>query len=295
MAKSISVVIPCWNSESQLQKNLPSVLVAAQKVNAEVIIVDDYSQKDNSYKYLQSLGSQISLYQNSSNQGFGYTVNRGVDLAQGEVVVLLNTDVRPDPACLVALNKYFQDANVFAVTFNSGEGAMRISWQKGLFQHYKYDIDPHSDKVVYSAWASGGQAAFDRSKWQQLKGMDLLFSPFYWEDTDLGYRAWKKGWQIIWGKDCHCVHDHGASVITGNFGDNIKTDIARRNQFLFVWKNSSDFRLLISHYFWLPYYLWQYPRTLAAALTKLPSALKSRSISRRLWQKNDKEILKIWE
>ncbi|KKU46788.1 MAG: hypothetical protein UX64_C0001G0001 [Microgenomates group bacterium GW2011_GWC2_46_7] len=39
----VSVVIPSWNSESQLKQNLPYVFKAAAAVKAEIVVVDDAS------------------------------------------------------------------------------------------------------------------------------------------------------------------------------------------------------------------------------------------------------------
>lgn len=285
---SISIIIPCWNSEALLKKNLPSVLAAAKKAGARVIVVDDHSQ-DSSVDYLESLKSEITLLKNEKNLGFGETVNRGVSYAKSDLVSLLNTDVRPASNCFVNARKYFVDKTVFAVGFNSNEGSMRVSWDRGLFHHFR------GDNTTISLWASGGQALFDRSKYLELGGMDELYKPFYWEDTDLGYNAWKRGWKVLWGADCHCVHDHRVSVIGNNFEKDQVFKTAQRNQFLFIWKNISDRRLLLSHLFYLPLYLFKYPKTVFSALKLLPNALASRKKLSPYWKLSDQDILKLWQ
>ncbi len=292
---SVSVVIPSWNSESQLKQNLPYVFAAAKAVNAEIVIVDDDSQVDDSSGYLKSLGNKIQFYQNQSNRGFSYTVNRGVRLATGDLIVLLNTDVRPEPDCFVKAIKYFADHDVFSLGFNSGEGSMRITWEKGLFHHFRQEYHGEPDsKAIFSVWSSGGQGAFDRAKWIALGGMDLLYKPFYWEDTDLGYQSWKSGWKNLFAPDCKCIHEHHQSVIVDNFSQSKIYSTAQRNQFLFIWKNISDLKLMGSHFLWLPYYFYHYPRTILAALRLLPAALSSRASARKHWVREDRDILKIW-
>jgi len=49
----ISVVIPSWNSEKQMKQNLPYVYKAAARVDAEIIVVDDNSQYDDSWALMQ--------------------------------------------------------------------------------------------------------------------------------------------------------------------------------------------------------------------------------------------------
>lgn len=293
--KTVSVVIPSWNSESQMKQNLPYVFAAAQRVNAEIVIVDDNSQYDNSAGYLKSLGKKVRFYENKTNGGFSETVNRGVKLASGDLIMLLNTDVRPSPDCFEKALKYFEDDSVYAVGFNSKEAWMGGEWKGGLFHHFKVEpTETNKNMVNPSLWASGGQAAFSRSKWLELGGMDLLFKPFYWEDTDMGYNAWKRGWQVLWGPDCKCVHDHQKSVIASNFTKEFVMATAQRNQFLFIWKNITDQQFLLSHFLKLPYYLVKFPLPVLRAITYLPMVLKKRASAKKTWIRQDRDILKLW-
>ena len=291
----VSIVIPNWNSEKQLKQNLPFVFAAAEKVHAEIVVVDDNSSLDNSTGYLRSLGSKVRFYQNKENRGFSYTVNRGVGLAKGNIAILLNTDVRPSPDCFINCLKQFEDDSVFAVTFNSGEAWAGGKWEGGLLQHSK--VEPSSDnsnQVNPSLWASGGQAAFHKDKWQALGGMDLLYKPFYWEDVDLGYRAWKRGWKVVWDPKSKCVHDHGDSVIANNFSREFVRDTAQRNQFLFVWKNIRDGEMLWSHIMKIPSFIKNYPGPFFQAVRFILVALKGRRAEKHSSVRTDQDVLKIW-
>ncbi len=292
---TVSVVIPSWNSESQMKQNLPYVFAAAKRVYAEVVIVDDNSQFDKSADYLKSLGDKVRFFANKGNGGFSYTVNRGVKEAKGDIIMLLNTDVRPSPDCFEKALKYFEDDSVYALGFNSGEAWMGGEWKGGLFHHFK--VEPTSvnkDHQNPSLWASGGQAAFSRDKWLALGGMDLLYKPFYWEDTDMGFRAWKRGWQVLWAPECKCVHDHQKSVIANNFTKEFVMATAQRNQFLFIWKNISDPGFLFNHLIRLPYYLLKYPGPVSKAILLLPTAMRSRAKEKRYWKRQDQDILLSW-
>ena len=46
------------------------------------------------------------------------------------------------------------------------------------------------------------------SKFIELGGFDETFSPFYFEDVDLSYRAWKKGLQCLYTEHCKIEHFH---------------------------------------------------------------------------------------
>jgi GT2 family glycosyltransferase len=293
----ISVVIPSWNSEKQMKQNLPYVYKAAERVKAEIVIVDDNSRHDDSWGFMreEQEKGRIRAYLNKTNLGFSANVNKGVSLAKGELIMLLNTDVRPSADCFEKAARYFEDQTVFAVTFNSGEAWMGGEWGKGLFHHFK--VEPTSEnknKVNKSLWASGGQAAFDKKKWTELGGMDVLYKPFYWEDTDLGYSAWLRGWQVLWAPDCKVVHDHQKSVIASNFTKKFVMDTAQRNQFLFIWKNISDRQYLLSHFLYLPYYLFKFPLPVLKALVMLPHVLVKRRQQLSRSVRGDREIIARW-
>lgn len=290
---SASIIIPSWNSSQQLLINLPHVFRAATKIDAEVIVVDDASQ-DDSIAIVKDQKYPIRLYTHSVNKGFAATVNEGVSHAKGDVVILLNTDVRPEPDCFVNALRNFDDPKICAVTFNSDSGWARAQWDHGLFHHLRATESTQASHHE-SIFASGGQAAFDKSKWELLGGMDTLYEPFYWEDVDLGYRAWKRGWKIVWDKESKCTHDHKQSVIRSGFTPKYVKQIAQRNQLLFHWKNIHDPSLMLNHLIHLPRYIKNYPEAFFAALKMLPRVLRARAITKKHSTVSDGKILAMWK
>lgn len=291
---SISIIIPAWNSESQLKKNLPHVLAAAAKISARVIVIDDNSTKDMTYEYLLSQGSRITLLHNEITLGFARTVNRGVESSTTDLIILLNTDVRPSLNCFVGIHERFE-RDTFALSLNSDGSFAGGMWSRGLFHHYRITISKDFKPPYASLYASGGQGVFDRQKWLALGGMDPMYAPFYWEDVDLGYRAWKRGWKIYWLPDKKVIHDHDSSTISSSFSRTFINQTALRNQFIFTWKNITDFRLFISHHLYLLFYLLKYPRAVLSATTRLPAIIISKFRESPKSKRTDQEILSIWE
>jgi GT2 family glycosyltransferase len=196
----ISVVIPNYNGEQILSKNLPKVLdsVSSKIFNSELIISDDKSS-DNSIEIINKFIEEnknnkvkIKLLTASKNKGFSSNVNKGVSSADGDILVLLNTDVIPSANFLDNLLPHFEDENVFAVGCldESVEGEKIVKrgrgkgkWDRGFLSHSAYDVDSGSTTL----WVSGGSGAFRKSIWDKLGGLDSLYDPFYWEDIDLSY------------------------------------------------------------------------------------------------------------
>jgi len=285
----VSIIVPNWNGWQLLKKNLPAVIKACQKLaktDWEIIVADDAST-DKSVAFLNKEFPQIRVITHKERQYFAANCNSGVKTAKGEVVVLLNTDVSPDPNFLEPLLDRFKDSQVFSAgckekdtwagkTIFSGRGLGEF--KRGFLVHWRAEDQGQTDTL----WTSGGSMAVDRGKWLELGGMDTLFQPAYWEDIDLCWRARKKGWRIIFEPKSVVNHHHESTNIAA-FGQKEMKKFAYKNQFLFVWKNGS-IKMLWEHLFWLPYHLlktalrgdflfWQ---GFFLALKQLPELLKKK-------------------
>jgi len=287
----VSVVIPCWNGKKLLEKNLPAVLAIGSD---EVIIVDDFSS-DDSVKFLKDNYPQIKLLEHKKNLGFGKTCNDGVSKAKGEIIILLNQDVRPDKELLKYTLSHFSDQKIFAVSFNEKTWSWgKIFWKNGFVEHKPGQI---TKNVHISAWASGASAAFRKSIWLKLEGFDSVFYPFYWEDVDLGYRAWKYGYKIIWEPKAVVEHKHG-ETIGKSFSQDYINFVSTRNQLIFIWKNITQTKFILDHWFNLGKLILRKPgylKVVFAAMSRFP-AIITRWIKIRLNQKvSDNDIFSYFK
>ena len=292
-------MVPNWNGEALLAKNLPAVIAAAK--DAEIIVADDAST-DGSITILKQKFPQVKIVANAAQHGFTRNVNSGVAMATGEIIVLLNTDVQPTVHFLDPLLAHFADSTVFAVgclekshehkgIVERGRGLAR--WERGYFIHSKGVV-----KDGPTAWVSGGSGAFRKSMWDTIGGMDTVYNPFYWEDIDLSYTARKAGFRILFEPKSIVEHFHDEGKIKMNFSPDDVKRIAYRNQYFFIWKNLSDFRILFLHIVWTPVRLLQalfYGDFVMivgfiSAVVCLPRIVLSRRKAKRLWKKKDGEL-----
>jgi glycosyltransferase involved in cell wall biosynthesis len=100
---SVSVIVPIFNSIEHLAAFFES-LAAALPDDAQVIVVDDASTQPvlEAISELPRAGSVVRL-RNESNVGIAASTNRAFDLATGEIVVQLNSDLVLDAACITAM------------------------------------------------------------------------------------------------------------------------------------------------------------------------------------------------
>lgn len=86
----ISVIIPLYNHEKYIKEAVYSVLDQTI-ADFELIIINDGSS-DNSEEVVKSIKDDRIKYIYQENQGAHNTINRGIQLAQGEYVSILNSD-----------------------------------------------------------------------------------------------------------------------------------------------------------------------------------------------------------
>ncbi len=243
--KKISVVVTNWNGLSLLKKYFLSVIESSDQAS-EIILADDASE-DNSVAYvaeLQKKYPQIKIISHPQNLGFGKNSNQAVTTAKGDYVVLLNNDIRPHPGYIKPTLTHFSDPKIFGVGFAElhHENWARLKWSEGYLQH-----EPGTDiaKTHISGWVSGGSSIIDRKKFLKLGGFDEIYAPFYSEDLDLGYRAWKSGWQLLWEPKSVVEHLHEATM--SKFPRSLSNYVKERNRLLTVWRNITDKQMILEN------------------------------------------------
>ena len=96
------------------------------------------------------------------------------------------------------------------------------------------------------AYPGGGSSAFDRDKFLELGGFDELLRPFYYEDTDLGLMAWKRGWKLIYQPASAVFHEH-RGTIGKTFSPHYIEGVLKKNVVLYCWKNVHQWSMLSAH------------------------------------------------
>lgn len=96
----ISIVIPVYNAENTLRKCVESLVLGNHQENIEIILVDDQST-DGSWQLcldLQEAFVPVRAIQNPQDSGPSYTRNRGIEEANGNLLLFVDSDdwVAPD-------------------------------------------------------------------------------------------------------------------------------------------------------------------------------------------------------
>ncbi|PIZ64779.1 hypothetical protein COY14_03930 [Candidatus Roizmanbacteria bacterium CG_4_10_14_0_2_um_filter_36_9] len=242
---NISVVIPTFRNHKQLVLNLIKNLPFLDY--CQVIIVND--DPNQSIQKLINQFTKIILIENHTNLGFPGAVNIGVSNANNEFVMLLNDDViLRDDYFKKTIEEFSRNPSLFAVSFAQVEKDGIIGGKNILYYKNGFIMHNKAPNIIKgrTAWAEGGSMIFNKDKFIKLGGFDKIYSPFYWEDIDLSYRAWKAGYEIVFDPEIVVDHKH-ESTIGSNFSRTKINSIAYRNQLIFFWKNIDDSKMRISH------------------------------------------------
>ncbi len=303
---SISVVVTNYNGRALLERCLPSIEAAAKSYTGrtEIILVDDCST-DASREYVYEFFPKVNVYKPNRNLGFQGASNFGFQRAKHSIVVSLNNDIEVSSECFTQFAAHFSDPENFSVS------AKLLMWdrttylsgrRKGIFEsgHLKLLDEEGDGTVTPTLFSTGGACAFDREKLLALGGFDPVFHPLYWEDIDLCYRAWKRGWKVIYDPRIVLYHKHRATIEALVEPEKLR-EITARNSYLFLWKNLSDPAAIVSHLFYLPVWLvrdvvnrrWRFPIGFLMALMRLPQICKARIQEKGQRRRSDEEILNL--
>ena len=283
------VVLPCVGS-----------LVDAMGPDDELILVDNASV-DGSVDEVAAAYPQVQIVRLTENT-YIFGLNEGLARAKGTYVAFLNNDMVVEPNFVDACLAHFED-DVFAVCpriqQNGQEQGSRTAgfWHRGLIF---YRPLPHSQTATDCFFAVGGQSFFDRERLEEIGSIDPLLWPMYHEDIELSYRAWKRGWRIRYAPDTTVDHV-GGHTSKRVFTPTQLRSFVRQNEYLTVWKDVTDSRLLIGHLAWLPFRVlaaavksdWATLIGLGRALRRLPDVRAARRRAQEHFERRDAEVLAL--
>ena len=296
---AVSAVIPSRDGADMLAVCLAALLDASPRP-AEIVVVDDGSIDDTAQMLRDRFPSVLRLEMRRGS-GFGRLCNAGVAACRNRLVLLMNNDMVPEHGFLSPLVERLSEPDVFAAgpqyRMRRGRAGEYMCSSCGDI-HRESEHVKHEPATRLDAPAGGG--LFDREKFTRLGGFDPLFLPFYWEDMDIGLRAWRAGWRIVHEPRSVMYHEQGATI-RRTHSRTASEVVFARNRFLFIWKNIRDADLLARHLAGLPLRLARdvlsrgglvAGRGLAAALAELPRAMSRRAGSNIGSEMSDKELAK---
>ncbi|HUU53558.1 MAG TPA: glycosyltransferase [Armatimonadota bacterium] len=297
--RRVTLIVPTFNQRHMMDFCLPPLLAEAGAEHS-VMVVDDASADDTA-DYVRRNYPQVSLIRLAHNQGFGGAVRSGIAASNTPLFALINTDVEVRPGYLAAILPHFDHPDTFAVCSRidlpSGSqmetGNVAPAWS-GVLE--PYHLPPtRTGPILY---AGGASSVYDRAKYEALGRFEKIYRPLYFEDIDLGYRAWRHRWRSLFEPQASVFHQRRAWIGT-RFGDAYANETFLRNGLFFVWKNVRDGGFLAQHAAYVCARLFKeilsgegtMARAVLRALPSSPSVLLKRWHEHRRGDLTDREIM----
>jgi GT2 family glycosyltransferase len=191
----------------------------------ETIVVDNAST-DGSVEVMRTQFPQVRLIASPTNRGFGGGANLGWQAGQGDLLAVLNPDVRPRPAWLAALARGLADHAADRAAIAGG----KLLYADGTVQHaggtfgFPFATTDHRgrgtpdsgtvDEAAPVPFVTGGALAITRAAAEALGYFDPGFF-MYFEDVDLCWRARAAGYTVWYIAAAVATHQESASLERG--------------------------------------------------------------------------------
>lgn len=209
----VSVVIPTYNRASSVKRLLTALTAQTFSHGDFEVIVSIDGSKDNTMEVVENFASSYairSIWQ--PNSGRVKACNRGIEIATGEIVILLDDDMEPSPkfieahylshssgaklGVIGAAPILIDDSSTFATKFIASEFNLR---QKKMAKpDYKFRI-----------WDFyGGTFSIRRDILLEVGVFNESFKTYGYEDIELAQRLIKSGVSIIFNPDACCIQHY---------------------------------------------------------------------------------------
>lgn len=203
----VSVIIPAYNAENTLAATLESLENQTYpKENYEIIVVDDGST-DKTAEIAKSYNVRY-IYQ--KNAGPASARNKGVQFANGEIILFTDSDCVPESNWISELVRPFSDPEVAAA-----KGRYLTKQKERIANFAQLEFEERYRKLLnykYIDFVDSYSAAFRKSVFLSVGGFDQQFTVANNEDVELSYKLVSKGYKMLFVPEAIVYHLHPNNI-----------------------------------------------------------------------------------
>ena len=257
MANKISIIIVSFNTKHLIDRCFESVKNSVGNLDYEIIVVDNMS-KDGSYDYIREKYPEVKLIQSGGNIGFAAANNLGYKSAEGEYIILLNSDAfMVEDGLKKAAEKMEKDKTIglagVKLIGEKGEWQPSARSFPGIFTEFvtisglsnKYPKSKLFGKVdmtycdqnrdIFCDWVPGAFSIIRREAIEKAGFFDERFF-LYYEEVDLCKRIKEAGYKIVYWSDIKVIHIGGGS--TSVFSEKL---VSKSGMQMTLWRLQSQY------------------------------------------------------
>jgi len=226
--------------------------------NVEVIVVDNASSKDAGYLAIDF--PEITFIENIVNEGFAGGNNRGISIAKGEVILLLNNDTEVAPGFLEPMVELFDtDERIGIISpkiryyhspeiiqYAGGEPINQLTARGKFIGTHERDNGQY-DTPMQTNLAHGAAMAIKREVLDKIGVLPEMYF-LYYEELDFCEHALRAGYAIWYQPQSLILHKESMSVGKSSI---IKAYYQNRNRLLFIRRNIFGIKKLAAQFFFV--------------------------------------------
>ena len=174
----LSVIIPVYNESKSIREIIKRVMDT--NLVWEIVIVDDYSI-DGTHDLLKELDGKdnVSVVLHEKNQGKGAAVRTGLNIAQGDVLLIQDADLEYDPRDYPTLLKPLEEGIadvVYGSRFLGGPRRVVMFWHMVANQMLTFMTN-----LLYNTILSDMETGYKVFRREVIEGMPLRAKRFDFE------------------------------------------------------------------------------------------------------------------
>ncbi len=206
----VSIIIPTYNGAHKIVRALEAVRQQGRQGFEVIVVIDGSTDDTEAVIRRQGTGLENLRIIVQKNGGRSISRNHGAKIAQGELLIFLDDDMRPTADWLQThLAKQTQHPNTIQV----GGQLEDFAVIQTDFQHYKAQLSrkwsaevPQKEPLQkHNLFLTAANFSISKALFFQLGGFDERLTDA--EDFDLGVRAFQQGIPIYFDKDNIAWHD----------------------------------------------------------------------------------------
>lgn len=212
---TISVIIPSRNRAAKLGTSLAAL--KKQTISSfQVIVIDDGSNDENAAQYQQIIaasGLKIQLI-SQENKGIAGATNAGIEAANGELIVLMDDDILPEPT---HLEKHLQHHTEYPGSIVCGTAETAIHANSGKLDEYKVFMEESWNQNAFGArtglirlspecfTVTAANMSFSKATGTELGKFDESLRDC--QDFEFGLRALRKNIPLYFDRRIRAIHN----------------------------------------------------------------------------------------
>ncbi|MFC2150210.1 glycosyltransferase family 2 protein [Calditrichota bacterium] len=254
---TVAAVIVTWNSLADIEICIGSLMIQSHHID-KIVVVDNGST-DGTADLVADKFPHVHLISQTENVGFAEGNNIGIAVCASDWILTINPDAYLDSRW-VELLLGFAGANtrIGALTgllyrdSNEDEGSIIDTTGIEIFASRRVRdrgfSEPMSNRYKNAEQVFGACAAAALYRSDMLEDIKVDGEIFpcrffcYYEDADLAWRSWRRGWECWYVPQALGWHKRGASPV----GSKFSRYMTHRNRLWMIARNESILKTIVS-------------------------------------------------